>query len=117
MNLPAIDRQYFLQFLTQLLNIPSPTGFTDKAIDFVESELLQYPGITSSRIKKGGLVLKWQGEQDDHPVCIDSACGYIGCHGQRSKGKWQVEAYPNWVVLPGIPLRVKVVRCLHRMAI
>ncbi len=91
MNLPLIDRQYFLQFLTQLLNIPSPTGFTEKAIDFVESELLQYPGITGSRIKKGGLVLKWQGEQEDHPVALTAHVDTLGAMVKEVKGNGRLK--------------------------
>lgn len=35
-SLPQIDQTYILDFLTGLLNIPSPTGFTTKAIDDTE---------------------------------------------------------------------------------
>jgi putative aminopeptidase FrvX len=39
MTLPTIDINYFVAFLVDLLNIPSPTGFAEPAIDFVEKEL------------------------------------------------------------------------------
>ncbi|MCO6466188.1 MAG: M42 family metallopeptidase [Bradyrhizobiaceae bacterium] len=44
-------------FLTRLLSIDSPTGFTSKAIDFVEVEAATL-GIQSRRTRKGALVLQ-----------------------------------------------------------
>ena len=35
MALPKIDPEYLTKFLVDLLNIPSPTGFTEDAIAFV----------------------------------------------------------------------------------
>ncbi len=42
MALPTIDQEYFVDFLVKLLNIPSPTGFAEPAISFVEKEFSQY---------------------------------------------------------------------------
>jgi hypothetical protein len=39
-NLPQIDAAYLTDFLVKLLNIPSPTGFTEDAIAFVEKGVL-----------------------------------------------------------------------------
>ncbi len=43
MPLPKIDTEYLTTFLVDLLNIPSPTGYTEDAIAFVEKELSAYP--------------------------------------------------------------------------
>ena len=59
MSLPIIDQEYFTKFLVDLLNIPSPTGFAEPAIEFVEKELSQYKQLELSRTRKGALVAKW----------------------------------------------------------
>jgi len=59
MSLPKIDEKHFTQFLVDLLNIPSPTGFANPAIEFVEKELSKYKQIKLSRTRKGALVAKW----------------------------------------------------------
>ena len=62
MTLPTIDTNYFTTFLVDLLNIPSPTGFAEPAIEFVEKELSQYKQLQLSRTRKGALVAKWEVE-------------------------------------------------------
>jgi putative aminopeptidase FrvX len=56
MALPKIDTSYLTDFLVKLLNIPSPTGFSDPAIDFVESELSAYKQLQLSRTHPDSLV-------------------------------------------------------------
>ena len=50
-----LSATYLVSKLEELLNIPSPTGFTDSAIVWVENEL-QVLGIPSRRTKKGALL-------------------------------------------------------------
>ena len=59
MTLPTIDTNYFTTFLVDLLNIASPTGFAEPAIEFVEKELSKYKQLQLSRTRKGALVAKW----------------------------------------------------------
>ncbi len=59
MSLPAIDTEYFTNFLVRLLNIHSPTGFAESAVAFVEAELSQYQQLELSRTRKGALIAKW----------------------------------------------------------
>jgi putative aminopeptidase FrvX len=56
MSLPAINQDYFVDFLVRLLNIPSPTGFAEPAIAFVEKELSHYKQLSLARTRKGALV-------------------------------------------------------------
>ena len=58
-NLPSIDTNHLTKFLVDLLNIPSPTGFAESAIAFVEKELTQFKQLTLSHTRKGALVAKW----------------------------------------------------------
>ena len=64
MKLPEIQTSEMLDFLSQLLNTPSPTGFTEKAIELCEDTLAGIPGLTLSRTRKGGLVAVLPGETD-----------------------------------------------------
>lgn len=68
-TLPPIDTPYMLNFLTRLLNIPSPTGYTEEAIAFVEQELAAFP-LQISRTRKGALVARWQGLSGDAPRAL-----------------------------------------------
>ena len=59
MSLPAMNQEYFVDFLVKLLNIHSPTGFAEPAIAFVEKELSQFGLLQLTRTRKGALVAKW----------------------------------------------------------
>lgn len=64
MKLPEMDTQGLIDFLVQLLNTPSPTGFTDRAIALCEAALSDLPGITLEYTKKGALVGTLPGESN-----------------------------------------------------
>ena len=78
MSLPPIDETYFTNFLVDLLNIPSPTGFAESAIDFVEKELSKYKQLQLSRTRKGALVAKWQVESNLPPVALTAHVDTLG---------------------------------------
>lgn len=78
MSLPPIDTNHFTKFLIDLLNIPSPTGFADPAIDFVEKELSQYKQLELSRTRKGALVARWEVESDLPPVALTAHVDTLG---------------------------------------
>jgi putative aminopeptidase FrvX len=78
MSLPAINQEYFVDFLVKLLNIPSPTGFAEPAIAFVEKELSQYEQLELSRTRKGALVAKWTAQSDLPPVALTAHVDTLG---------------------------------------
>jgi len=78
MSLPPIDETYFTNFLVDLLNIPSPTGFAEPAIDFVEKELSKYKQLRLSRTRKGALVAKWTIESNLPPVALTAHVDTLG---------------------------------------
>ncbi|MBC7878101.1 MAG: M42 family metallopeptidase [Anaerolineales bacterium] len=78
MSLPPIDEKYFTDFLVDLLNIPSPTGFAEPAIKFVEEELSKYKQLKLSRTRKGGLVAKWEVESGLPPVALTAHADTLG---------------------------------------
>jgi len=55
-SLPAIDTPYMINFLTKLLNTPSPTGFSNQAIALLEKELAAFPEVRTERTRKGSLL-------------------------------------------------------------
>lgn len=55
-SLPAIDTPYMINFLTKLLNTPSPTGFSNQAISLLEKELAAFPEVRTERTRKGSLL-------------------------------------------------------------
>jgi putative aminopeptidase FrvX len=78
MSLPQIDETYFTNFLVELLNIASPTGFASPAIDFVEKELSKYKQLELSRTRKGALVAKWKVENSLPPVALTAHVDTLG---------------------------------------
>lgn len=64
MNLPNIQIDEMIDFLVRLLNTPSPTGFTDKAIALCEQTLSGFPGVRFNQTQKGALVATLSGETD-----------------------------------------------------
>jgi putative aminopeptidase FrvX len=86
MSLPKIDETYFTNFLVDLLNIPSPTGFASAAIDFVEKELSKYKQLELSRTRKGALVAKWEVKSDLPPVALTAHVDTLGAVVKEIKG-------------------------------
>jgi putative aminopeptidase FrvX len=64
-TLPSIDTDYLLEFLTGLLNTPSPTGYTGGAISFIEQALVAFPELERVHTRKGVLVATWAGRCSD----------------------------------------------------
>ena len=91
MTLPPIDPQYMLNFLVGLLNTPSPTGFTDGAIEFTEKALREFPEVTCSRTRKGGLLVKWSGERDDHPRALTAHVDTLGAMVKEIKSNGRLK--------------------------
>jgi putative aminopeptidase FrvX len=122
MTLPTIDTNYFTKFLVDLLNIPSPTGFAEPAIAFVEKELSQYKQLELSRTRKGALVAKWKVESHLPPVALTAHVDTLGAVVKEIKSngrlrlsriggvQWNtVETEGVWVfTLPGDKIRGSV---------
>lgn len=59
-----LDKKYCIEFLKNLLSIPSPTGDTQEAVDFIANEF-QSLGIKTKYTKKGALIATITGKQED----------------------------------------------------
>lgn len=78
MSLPPINQDYLIDFLVKLLNIPSPTGFAEPAIAFVERELSPFKQLELSRTRKGALIAKWPVESSQAPVALTAHADTLG---------------------------------------
>ncbi len=61
-KLPGFDQAYLNEILLELLNIPSPTGYTDQVVSYLERQLAAFPDLILRRTAKGALVASWAGE-------------------------------------------------------
>ena len=78
MSLPSIDSKFLMEFLVDLLNTPSPTGFSDAATGLVESTLRAFPNLTLTRTRKGALVARWEGKKSDAPRALTAHVDTLG---------------------------------------
>ena len=78
MSLPTIDQTYLVDFLVKLLDVPSPTGFAEPAVAYVEKELSQFSQLQLTRTRKGALVVKWDVESDLPPVALTAHVDTLG---------------------------------------
>lgn len=78
MPLPSIDTGYLLDFLSQLLNTPSPTGFAQRAIQLTETALSAFPDLSLRRTRKGALVAEWRGQSQSAPRALTAHADTLG---------------------------------------
>lgn len=72
-----IDTPALLDCLVGLLNTPSPTGFTEPAIDYVEAAFRPF-GLPMHRTTKGALVIEWAGRAADAPRALTAHVDTLG---------------------------------------
>jgi putative aminopeptidase FrvX len=91
MGLPAIDTDYLLQVLTDLLNTPSPTGFAHQAIARVEQSLAGFPGLRVNRTHKGALVATWAGKASGAPRALTAHVDTLGAMVKEIKSSGRLK--------------------------
>jgi len=77
-TLPSINTPHLLEFLSGLLNTPSPTGFTEQAIAFCEEAFKAFSELKISRTRKGALLIFWPGEQHDSARALTAHVDTLG---------------------------------------
>ncbi|HSB66404.1 MAG TPA: M42 family metallopeptidase [Anaerolineales bacterium] len=85
MTIPAIDSEFLLSFLSDLLNTPSPTGLAEPAIALTERTLAAFPGLMCKRTRKGALVVTWTGEKSDAPRALTAHADTLGAMVKQIK--------------------------------
>jgi len=76
--IPPIDTDYLLEFLTGLLNTPSPTGLAEPAIAYTEKALAEFPDLKMTRTRKGALLVTWPGQRQDAPRALTAHVDTLG---------------------------------------
>ncbi len=110
-NLPEIDTPFLLDFLTRLLNTPSPTGLAEPAIALTEETFKPFKGLKLSRTRKGALLATWTGERDDAPRALTAHADTLGGDGQGGQVQRAAETVPD----RRLPLEHHRRRRLHRL--
>jgi len=77
-ELPAIDSEYLLNLLVDLLKTPSPTGYAGKAIEVVDLAMQEFSFLSSVRTRKGALVSTWDGAASDSPRGVTAHADTLG---------------------------------------
>ncbi len=90
-TLPPIDTQYMLDFLVELLNTPSPTGFAHRAIELTEKAFSAFPELSLKRTRKGALVATWPGESDNAPRALTAHADTLGAMVKEIKGNGRLK--------------------------
>lgn len=72
-----VNMEYAIEKLEHLLNIPSPSGNTHKAMDFIEKEFKAL-GIPTYRTNKGALVGKIEGVNTEKEVTLSAHVDTLG---------------------------------------
>jgi putative aminopeptidase FrvX len=73
-----IDEGFLEKFLVDLLNTPSPTGYTERAIEFCEKTLSAISGITLQRTHKGALLASLPGTKKGHEKAFTAHVDTLG---------------------------------------
>ena len=72
-----IDVRFMVDFLVELLNTPSPTGYTAQALHVVRETLVKLKLDTRFNTK-GGLIATWQGKASAHPRALTAHVDTLG---------------------------------------
>lgn len=78
MQFPAIDIPYLVACLTGLLETPSPTGMAERALNYTENALRDYPELNLAYTHKGALVASWPGHKADAPRALTAHIDTLG---------------------------------------
>ncbi|MCA9960114.1 MAG: peptidase M42, partial [Anaerolineales bacterium] len=94
----TINVDKMVDFLVGLLNTPSPTGDTDRAIAYVKDAFADFP-FTMQQMPKGFLVGSWAGAQDDKPRALTAHVDTLGAMVREIKdnGRLRMTQLGGWM--------------------
>jgi putative aminopeptidase FrvX len=76
-DLPTFSEKFLIDKLKELLEIPSPTGWTNLAIEFMADELNRL-GFETNKTRKGGVTVRWSGRASDKPRALTAHVDTLG---------------------------------------
>ncbi len=85
-----LNMDYVVEKLVELLRIPSPTGNTERAIDFVEKEFKSL-GLPTYKSNKGALIATIEGENKDKEVTLSAHVDTLGGMVKEIKGNGRIK--------------------------
>lgn len=89
----AIDIADMMAFLEGLLKTPSPTGFTEKRVEYCQQAFSALP-LSLEKTRKGALLASWDGHQDDNPRALTAHLDTLGAIVQEIKGNGALRLSP-----------------------
>ena len=90
-SLPPIDKKYLLDFLVELLNTPSPTGFAHHAVALTSEALSKFSDLELTATRKGGLVAAWPGEKGNEPRALTAHVDTLGAMVKEIKSNGRLK--------------------------
>ena len=90
-DLPQIDSEYLLNLLINLLNTPSPTGFTGDVIDLVSQNMADFSFLSPELTRKGALVATWEGTSNDSPRALTAHADTLGAMVKEIKSNGRLK--------------------------
>ena len=101
---------YIISNLEELLNISSPTGNTDKAVDFVEEKFKKL-GIQTKRTTKGALLATIEGKDKSKEVTLSAHVDTLGAMVKeiKSNGRLKISQLGgySWNTIEGEHVRIE----------
>lgn len=97
--LPTINVDKMVDFLVALLNVPSPTGDTERAIAFVREKLAEeLPHLETAVSPKGFLTAVWPGKKRDRPRALTAHVDTLGAMVREIKanGRLRITQLGGW---------------------
>lgn len=91
MLIPEVSSTALVEFLSALLNIPSPTGYTDAAIAFLERFLREVPGLRLSHTPKGSLLAVLPGDASGAPRAVMAHVDTLGAMVKEIKANGRLK--------------------------
>jgi putative aminopeptidase FrvX len=90
-DLPQIDSEYLLNLLINLLNTPSPTGFTGDVIDLVSQNMADFSFLSPKQTRKGALIATWEGSSNDSPRALTAHADTLGAMVKEIKSNGRLK--------------------------
>jgi peptidase M42 family hydrolase len=92
-----IDLDYVMQFLLRLLEVPSPTGYTDRVVRFVGEELERL-GIEFELTRRGGIRATLKGRQESPDRALVAHVDTLGAmvRALKPNGRLAVVPIGSW---------------------
>lgn len=90
-KLPAINSDFLLETLVGLLNTPSPTGFSQRAVELVQEKLREINELKIFLNRKGALVARWPGTKADAPRAVTAHVDTLGAMVKEIKANGRLK--------------------------